>query len=73
MDGQTPVDLDEIDLIGIDPLPSWVWYQDMADFAEAIADERAGPRLTRPTVRLSGSACGRDGGNCAVPGVTRLP
>jgi hypothetical protein len=36
IDGQTPVDLDELDLVGIDPLPSWIWYQDMADFAEAI-------------------------------------
>ena len=47
IDGQTPVDLDELDLVCIDPLPSWVWYQDMADFAEAITDERAGRRLWR--------------------------
>ena len=47
IDGQAPVDLDELDLICIDPLPSWVWYQDMADFAEAITDERAGRRLAR--------------------------
>jgi hypothetical protein len=47
IDGQTPVDLDDLDLIGIDPLPSYVWYQDMADFADTIADERAGRRLTR--------------------------
>jgi hypothetical protein len=47
IDGQTPVDLDELDLVGIDPLPSWIWYQDMADFAEAITDERAGRRLAR--------------------------
>jgi hypothetical protein len=47
IDGQTPVDLDELDLICIDPLPSWVWYQDMADFAEGITDERAGRRLAR--------------------------
>jgi len=47
IDGQTPVDLDDLDLIGIDPLPSWVWYQDMADFAEAVTDERAGRRLAR--------------------------
>ena len=47
IDGQTPVDLDELDLACIDPLPSWVWYQDMADFAEAITDERAGRRLAR--------------------------
>jgi hypothetical protein len=30
IDGQTPVDLDELDLVCIDPLPSGVWYQDMA-------------------------------------------
>jgi hypothetical protein len=47
IDGQTPVDLDELDLICIDPLPSHVWYQDMADFAERVSDERAGRRLAR--------------------------
>ena len=47
IDGQTPVDLDDLDLVGIDPLPPWVWYQDMADFAEIITDERAGRRLAR--------------------------
>jgi hypothetical protein len=47
IDGQTSVDLDDLDLVCIDPLPSWVWYQDMADFAEAITDERAGRRLAR--------------------------
>jgi hypothetical protein len=47
IDGQTPVDLDELDLVIIDPLPSWVWYQDMADFADGITDERAGRRLSR--------------------------
>ena len=47
IDGQTPADLDELDLVVIDPLPSWVWYQDMADFADGIADERAGRRLAR--------------------------
>jgi hypothetical protein len=47
IDGQTPVDPDELDLAGIDPLPSWIWCQDMADFAEAITDERAGRRLAR--------------------------
>jgi hypothetical protein len=34
IDGQTPVDLDELGLVVIGPLPSWVWYQDMADFAD---------------------------------------
>jgi hypothetical protein len=47
IDGQTPVDLDDLDLVGIDPLPSWIWYQDMADFAEAVTDEQAGRRLAR--------------------------
>jgi hypothetical protein len=47
IDGQTPVDLDDLDMVCIVPLPSWVWYQDMADFAEAITDERAGRRLLR--------------------------
>jgi Uncharacterised protein family (UPF0158) len=49
IDGHTPVDLDELDedLVCISPLPSWVWYQDMADFAEGITDERAGRRLER--------------------------
>ena len=47
IDGQTPVDLDELDLVCIHPLPSWVWYQDMADFAEAITNEQAGRRLLR--------------------------
>ena len=47
IDGHTPVDLDELDLVCIDPLPSWIWYQDMADFAETITDERAGRRLVR--------------------------
>ena len=47
IDGQNPVDLDELDLVCVDPLPSYVWYQDMADFAERISDERAGRRLAR--------------------------
>jgi uncharacterized protein UPF0158 len=47
IDGQTPVDLDEVDLICIDPLPSYVWYQDMAAFADQISDEQAGRRLAR--------------------------
>jgi hypothetical protein len=45
--GQPPVGLDELELAGIDPLPSWVCCQDMADFAESITDERAGHRLAR--------------------------
>ena len=47
IDGRTPVDLDDLDLVCIDPLPSWIWYQDMADFAETITDDRAGRMLAR--------------------------
>ncbi|MGH3766478.1 MAG: UPF0158 family protein [Pseudonocardiaceae bacterium] len=47
IDGQTAVDLDELDLICIEPLPSYIWYQDMADFAAHVSDEQAGQRLAR--------------------------
>jgi hypothetical protein len=46
IDGENPVELDELDLILIDPLPSHVWYQDMVDFAEGISDHAAGLRLS---------------------------
>ena len=48
IDGVNPVDIDELDhLVLIDPLPSYVWYQDMADFADRLSDEAAGRRLAR--------------------------
>jgi hypothetical protein len=47
IDGENPVDIDELDLVPIDPLPSRVWFQDMADFADSISDTTAGIRLTR--------------------------
>ncbi|WGY02178.1 UPF0158 family protein [Nocardioides sp. QY071] len=48
IDGQNAVDLEGLDhLVLIDPLPSYVWYQDMVDFAEGISDRRAGERLRR--------------------------
>jgi Uncharacterised protein family (UPF0158) len=47
VDGRTPVDLEDLDLIPIEPLPSWVWHRDMADFAEGISDQRAGRSLAR--------------------------
>jgi hypothetical protein len=47
IDGETPVDLDELDLVPVDPLPSYVWYQDMADFANGVSDEGAARRLAR--------------------------
>lgn len=47
IDGQNPVDLDELDLLVVDPLPSSVWYRDMADFAERVTDETCRRRLAR--------------------------
>ena len=47
IDGQNPIDLEDLDLTPIDPIPSHVWYQDMADFAERLSDDAAGRRLTR--------------------------
>lgn len=47
IDGENRVDLDDLDLIAVDPLPSSIWYADMADFAELITDQRAGHRLSR--------------------------
>jgi Uncharacterised protein family (UPF0158) len=47
IDGHNPVDVDELDLTVIEPLPSRVWYRDMADFAEGVGDEAAGRRLSR--------------------------
>ena len=44
LDGQDVVDgdeLEETDLVAIDPLPSYVWYRDMADFAERVSDNQA--------------------------------
>jgi len=49
IDGHTKIDLDDLDpeLISIRPLPSWVWYQDMEEFARGITDDRAGRSLAR--------------------------
>ena len=47
IDGSTPVDLDELAAIPIEPIPSHVWYQDMADFTAGISDQRAGRGLAR--------------------------
>ncbi|MGW5666441.1 hypothetical protein [Micromonospora sp. NPDC003776] len=57
IDGRTPVDLEDLDLVGIDPLPFYVWYQDMADFAEGISDAAAGRRLAR-AIRGKGPSAG---------------
>ena len=46
IDGENPVELDELDLVLIDPLPSHVWYQDMVYFADGISDRGALERLS---------------------------
>jgi hypothetical protein len=45
INGKDPVEIDELDLLVIDPLPSNVSFQDMADFAEGISDSVVGRQL----------------------------
>ncbi|WP_310963373.1 UPF0158 family protein [Nocardioides terrisoli] len=47
IDGENPVDIDDLDLVPIEALPSYIWYQDMADFADGIGNEGAARRLAR--------------------------
>ncbi len=47
IDGENPVEIDELDLIPIESIPSDVWYQDMVDLAEGLSDGAAGRRLAR--------------------------
>lgn len=61
IDGETRVEIDELDLILIDPLPSYVWYQDMVDFAEGISDRAAGRRLS---ASLQGKGASASGTRC---------
>ena len=46
-DGENPVEIEELDLVPIDPMPSYVWREDIVDFAEGISDAAAGRRLVR--------------------------
>lgn len=68
IDGEDPVDLDELDLILIDPVPSYIWYQDMVDFAEGISDRVTGNRL-RP--HAAGQGCSSALQERALPGSPR--
>ncbi|TQM65171.1 UPF0158 family protein [Humibacillus xanthopallidus] len=45
IDGENPIEIDELDLILIDPLPSYIWYRDMVDFADGISNGTARRRL----------------------------
>jgi len=47
IDGQNPVEIDELDLVPIDPLPPYVWYHDMVDFADGISDIAASQHLKK--------------------------
>jgi hypothetical protein len=47
IDGENPIDLDELDLLPIGPIPSHVWYADMADFTQQVSDAAARQRLAR--------------------------
>ena len=47
IDGENAVELDELDLILIDPLPPYVWFQDMADFIEGVSDLEASRDLAQ--------------------------
>ena len=47
IDGENPVEIDELELIPIDPIPRTSRYQDMTDFAEGISDGPARRRLAR--------------------------
>src|SRR3954451_8090030 len=55
IDGENPVEIDELDLIPIDPLPSYVWFRDMADFAEGVSDRKAGRDLTQSLMGRRGA------------------
>jgi hypothetical protein len=76
IDGQTPVDLDEVDLLCIDPLPSWVWYQDMADFAGQLLTNALGVGWHEPSRARGPSAASRTNSTRSIraaASVVRLP
>lgn len=56
IDGENPTEIDELDLIPIDPIPPYGWYQDMADLAEGISDEAAGTTSGPGTPRARSSS-----------------
>lgn len=81
IDGENPIEIDELDLIPIDPIPPYVWYQDMADLAEGISDEAAGRRLAAalqgrgavPRSRTSSMRAFPSWSRCGTPSVTCEP
>jgi hypothetical protein len=47
LDGDGEYEIEDEELLRIEALPTYVWYQDMADFAAAVTDEAAADRLAR--------------------------
>lgn len=47
IDGENPVEVDELDLIAIDLGPTRAWFNDMVDFAAGLTDLDAGKNLAR--------------------------
>ena len=86
IDGHNPVELDDLDpnLIAIDPIPSYVWYQDMVDFADRINDRAMGNDCAGPwrgeghsadsrTSSTSTPSSSRRGRPCATPAPDAAP
>src|SRR3954453_13727286 len=59
IDGQDPVEIDDLDLVPIDPLPPYVWYQDMVDFADGISDDVPASACRRPCRAVARSVSSR--------------
>ena len=49
IDGESTVAIEELDVVLTDRIPPYVWYPDMADFAEDISDAEARRRLAAAT------------------------
>ncbi len=73
IDGQNPVDLDDLDLIPIDPLPASVWYEDRLTSPRASVSRAPGAGSVVPSEagRPSGgsrTSCTRSTPNSCPPG-----
>jgi len=56
IDGHDPGEIDDLDLVAIDPLPTYVWYQDMVTFADRISDDLASQHLKGRSAARSGAS-----------------
>jgi hypothetical protein len=66
---ENPVGLNELDLIVIDPLTPYVWYQDMVDFTDGISDRGRGTPCVRNLRHANELA--RRSPNCRRPAGSR--